>query len=92
MTNSDEPRVAKLTPARRSALAVLAGAARFEARESNQTGRDGHGDPVIYWQSREWLEANGLIREKDGQPGWYVLTAAGVERAGTAGLLPPGAS
>jgi hypothetical protein len=85
-----------LTPARRRALEVFARAARGEARESNETsppaavGAD-TAMPKIYWQSRAWLEVEGLIEALPGRLSWYRLTAAGVELVEQLGLREAGA-
>lgn len=84
-----------LTSARRRALEVFARAARGEARESNGTSLPEAVDavtamPTIYWQSRAWLEVEGLIEALPGRPSWYRLTAAGVELVEQLGLWEKG--
>jgi hypothetical protein len=64
-----------LTPARRRALEVLAATHPRPARVSNTTTRTA-GVALVYWQSADWLVAEGLAGATDG--GGLVLTAAGV--------------
>ncbi len=64
-----------LTPAKRRALEVLAATHPRPARVSNTTARTA-GVALVYWQSADWLTAEGLARVTDA--GGLVLTAAGV--------------
>lgn len=80
------PAAPKLTPARRRALEVLADRHRKGrcARVSNTTDLD---EGLLYWQSAEWLVAQGLAEPIGAELGWpsntYLrITPAGIEAAG----------
>lgn len=64
-----------LTDARRRALEVMAAGHPLPARVSNVTTRTA-GTALIYWQTADWLTAEGLARATDA--GGLVLTGAGV--------------
>lgn len=74
---------AGLTPARARALLVVneAELEGTKATESNATrmGRDGEGF-FVYWQSRAWLEAQGLITSR-GAAGRLELSLTPAGRA-----------
>lgn len=74
---------AKLTPARRRGLAVLAAAHPGCTRESNVTSMAAH---YVYWQTAKWLVDEGLVYYPSGSH-TLMLTAAGVELARNEGLL-----
>ncbi len=77
---------ALLTPARRRALEVLAATHPRPARVSNTTAAP-PGAALVYWQSADWLTAEGLARVND--TGGLVLTAAGVIACGAADIEVP---
>ncbi len=64
-----------LTPPRRRALEVLAATHPRPARVSNTTTKTA-GVALVYWQSADWLVAEGLASATDA--GGLVLTAGGV--------------
>lgn len=72
-----------LTPARRRALEVMAATHPRPARVSNSTTRT-VGVALVYWQSADWLIAQGLACAVDS--GGLVLTAAGVIACRAAGV------
>jgi hypothetical protein len=72
-----------LTPARRRALEVLAATHPRPARVSNTTARPA-GAALVYWQSADWLIAEGLASATD--TGGLVLTAVGVIASRAAGI------
>ncbi len=74
---------ALLTDARRRALEVMALVHPRPARYSNATAKTS-GAALVYWQSADWLTAEGLARVTDA--GGLVLTAAGVIACRAAGI------
>lgn len=72
-----------LTPARRRALEVMAATHPRPARVSNTTTKTA-GVPLVYWQTADWLVAEGLARATDS--GGLVLDAVGVIACRAAGI------